>query len=161
MVYRKYDGSLHWHVSGTRLGTDAFGCWVGFPTHTIARRGTDVRMVWKQPAVMLVPADVWWTALFMADPHEYAIYCNIASVPVWDGEVVSMVDLDFDVIRYRDGRAELADEDEFAEHRVRYSYPPDVVRNAEVSARLLLDAVRTGTGAFGGAHERWFAKVGV
>ena len=39
-----------------------------------------------------------------------------------------MVDLDLDVIRMRDGRIILDDEDEFEEHQVRYAYPPDSSR---------------------------------
>lgn len=36
-----------------------------------------------------------------------------------------MVDLDLDVVRRFDGSAEILDEDEFAEHQVRYGYPPE------------------------------------
>lgn len=159
VVFRKYDGALHWHVSGNRLGDDGHGSWVGFPKRTIARRGVETRVEWPQPAVMLIPEGVWWTAFFMADPHPYAIYCNIASVPEWDAEGVTMVDLDLDVIRYRDGRVVLEDIDEVREHQVHYSYPRDVVTNAESAAQGLLDAVRASTGPFGGAHDRWLTEV--
>lgn len=160
MLYRKYDGSLHWHLSGRLLGDDDHGVWVGCPAGTVARRGTEDSVVWQHPSVILVPDRVWWTALFVADPSEEAVYCDITSVPEWDGDLVTMVDLDLDVIRYRDGSVALDDADEFAEHRVRYAYPPEVVTNAESSAESLLAAVRAGTGPFGGAHERWLAEVG-
>jgi uncharacterized protein len=29
VVYRKYDGSLHWHMELGRLGTDEYGTWLG------------------------------------------------------------------------------------------------------------------------------------
>ncbi|MGW3644493.1 DUF402 domain-containing protein, partial [Streptomyces sp. NPDC005143] len=44
-----------------------------------------------------------------------------------DGIVVRMVDLDLDVVRPRGGEAHVEDEDEFAEHRVRYGYPDRAV----------------------------------
>jgi hypothetical protein len=40
--------------------------------------------------------------------------------PTWTRNAVSMIDLDFDVLRHRDGTVELLDEDEFDDHRVTY-----------------------------------------
>jgi protein associated with RNAse G/E len=65
-----------------------------------------------------------------------------------------MVDLDLDVIRVRaTGSVEVVDEDEFAEHQVRYGYPEDVVRRArEVADRLA--ATLNHTEPFAGAYRR-------
>jgi protein associated with RNAse G/E len=71
-----------------------------------------------------------------------------------------MVDLDLDVIRRRGTPVPfLVDEDEFAEHQVRYGYPAEVTTAAQSSADWLLDAVGRGTGPFGGAHHEWLATV--
>ncbi|WP_220449594.1 DUF402 domain-containing protein [Nonomuraea longispora] len=90
-------------------------------------------------------------------PHKSEIYVDVTTIPEWrDGEV-TMLDLDLDVIRLRDGRLILDDEDEFAEHQVLLNYPPDLISQAEATARWLLDAVRERKGPFGGAHIQWLA----
>ena len=60
---------------------------------------------------------------------------------------VEMVDLD--VVRRFDGPAEILDEEEFAEHQVRYGYPPEVTGHAERAASAMLAAVTSGTEPFG------------
>ena len=66
-----------------------------------------------------------------------------------------MVDLDLDVIRLRDGTVLLDDEDEFAEHRVLYGYPEDVVERALATSRDLLESVRERRPPFGPIPEKW------
>ncbi|MET9066537.1 DUF402 domain-containing protein [Streptosporangium sandarakinum] len=158
VVYRKYDGSLHWHHPAVLLGEDEHGVWTGCPVGTVARRGHEASVTWKHASVMLFPRDAWWTACFNAAPYKAEIYCDISTVPQWrDGEV-TMVDLDLDVLRMRDGRIILDDEDEFEEHRVRYAYPPEVVDGARASAALLLEAVTARTEPFGPAPH-WLSLV--
>ena len=55
---------------------------------------------------------------------------------------MTAVDLDLDVVRRTDGTVYVDDEDEFAEHRVSFGYPPEVVELAEESCRWVLGHVR-------------------
>ncbi|MBN2657305.1 MAG: DUF402 domain-containing protein [Spirochaetales bacterium] len=66
-------------------------------------------------------------------------YVNIASEADWNGEQVSAIDLDLDLIRFF-GSEEiiLDDEEEFEENSSRYSYPPDLI----VRCRREADQVR-------------------
>jgi len=81
-------------------------------------------------------------------------------VPQWpSAEEVTMVDLDLDVRRRRRGAVELLDEDEFAAHRVKYDYPPEVVAAAEASFAWLAGAVRERVEPFGVASHAWLARV--
>lgn len=159
VVYRKYGGSLHWNHPGRLLGEDEHGVWVGCPGGTTGQRGNEPSVVWKLPFVLLFPRNAWWTALFNADQHGTAIYCDITTIPEWHDDEVTMVDLDLDVLRFRDGRLYLDDEDEFAEHQVLYAYPDEVIDQAERSAAWLMDAVGRASGPFGGAHHRWLPLV--
>jgi protein associated with RNAse G/E len=159
VVYRKFDGSLHWHHPARLLGEDEFGRWIGCEPGTTARRGTEPAVVWEHAIAMLIPRDAWWTATFNAEPDETEIYCDITTVPEWRGDEVTAVDLDLDVLRMRDGRVVLDDEDEFAEHQVRYAYPADVIAGAEMSAAWLLEAVRQRREPFGTAYEGWLRQV--
>ncbi|MBW8091676.1 DUF402 domain-containing protein [Streptomyces hygroscopicus subsp. hygroscopicus] len=159
--YRKYDGSLHWNLRMRRLGEDEHGVWLGLPADSVMRKGhgPDVRL--DVAHVLLFPRAAWWTAVFNAAPRETEIYCDITTPPQWvSPDEVTMVDLDLDVIRKRtDGTTLMIDQDEFAEHQVRYGYPAEVVAEAEASGRWLLDAVGSGAEPFGTAHASWLAMV--
>ena len=62
---------------------------------------------------------------------------------------VTAVDLDLDVVRGWTGRVWVDDEDEFADHRVRFGYPADVVRMAAPSC----EAVRTDVAGAGAVRR--------
>lgn len=158
VAFRKYDGSLHWNFKLQLLGEDEHGVWLGMPEGTVARRGHNHRHVEEKNSALLIPTDQWWTAHFN-ESGELAVYCDVATVPEWRGSEVTMVDLDLDVIRLRDGKIYTDDEDEFAEHQVKYGYPPEIVKGAEAAADYLMTAVADGKGPFGGAHEPWLAQV--
>jgi protein associated with RNAse G/E len=88
------------------------------------------------------------------------VYCDVTTPPEWasTGEV-SMVDLDLDVVRDRQGNTGIVDQDEFAEHQIRYGYPADVVDRAERAAEELLAAVSTRVEPFGATGPAWLARL--
>ena len=159
MIYRKYDGALHWNQSMRWLGEDEHGRWLGAPPHTEARRGHEPPVIHPQAHVLLFPREAWWTAVFNAEPQRTEIYCDITTVPDWrDGEV-TMVDLDLDVRRRRDGSVAVLDEDEFAAHRVKYGYPDEVVSAARAAAGWLERALIENLEPFASRYHRWLAQV--
>jgi uncharacterized protein len=161
VVYSKYDGSLHWHHTMRHLGEDDHGVWLGAPAGTSSRRGSEPPVVIGGPFVQLFPPGLWWTATFNAEPVGSDIYCDIGTPPRWvDANEVTMVDLDLDVLRLRaDRQILLVDDDEFAEHQVRYGYPADVVQAAEQAAAWLLDAVSNGTEPFASEYLAWLDVI--
>ncbi len=160
VVYTKYDGSLHWnHADVLRLGEDEHGVWLGCPAGAHGRRGYEPPVTYRHAFVLLFPRDSWWTAVFNAAPNKTEVYCDITTVPQWRDDLVTMVDLDLDVIRRRDGTVFLDDEDEFVEHQARYGYPPEVVEAARRSAGELLEAVTGDVQPFAGDYHRWLAQV--
>ncbi|MFB9237318.1 DUF402 domain-containing protein [Plantactinospora siamensis] len=162
VAYTKFDGSLHYHQTMTRLGADEHGSWLGAPPGTIMRKGADGPPITiPQPHVLLVPGSGWWTAVFNGEPARLEIYCDITTPATWpDPHTVTMIDLDLDVGRIRaDGRVERYDDDEFAEHQIRYGYPAEVVAQASAAADWLMAAVSAAAEPFGGAHRRWLARV--
>ena len=158
MRFTKWGGKLHWHYLVVPLGRDGHGWWYGGPEGTFFQRGDEAPILRPHDYVMLVPEAGEWIATWHA-ASDTELYVDVTSRPVRNGGVIEAVDLDLDVIRKRDGRVLLVDEDEFAEHQVRYGYPPDVITAAQESADWLMDAVGSRGGAFGGAHERWLAMV--
>jgi protein associated with RNAse G/E len=161
LVFTKYDGSLHWHQTMLYLGEDEHGIWLGARSGATAQRGNEPPVRFDAPSVQLIPADRWWTAVFNDPPSGAEVYCDISTPAEWRGpDEVTMIDLDLDVVRARsDGRVFVDDEDEFAEHQVRYAYPPDVISHAEKAAAWLVAAVTAGVEPFGSVPQAWLDKV--
>jgi uncharacterized protein len=160
VTYRKYDGSLHWHMSAQRLGEDEHGVWAGMPANSTMRKPGDPPVTLPEASVMLFPRDTWWTAAFNDAPNRTEIYCDITTQARWpSADEVTMIDLDLDVRRLRDGTIELLDADEFAEHQVRYGYPAEVIRAAERSARWLQTALADGSEPFASTYLSYLALL--
>ena len=161
VVFTKFDGSLHWHQTMQYLGEDEHGTWLGEPAGSSAQRGNEPPVVFAEPFVQLVPRGQWWTAVFNGAPAKTEIYCDIASPPEWKHPAeVTMIDLDLDVVRLRaDQRVLIVDEDEFAEHQVRYSYPAEVITAAERAAAWLREVISANAEPFGSTYLGWLAKV--
>jgi hypothetical protein len=158
----KWPDQPHWTFGGTYLGSDALGDWIGFPAGShFARPGVEVTMPNHQ--VGLVPAedlpDRGWLPTFHGPGSDFRLYVDIATPPVWDGTTLRAVDLDLDVIQGTAGRVWVDDEDEFALHRVRFSYPDEVVAQALASCVHVEGAVRSGVAPFDGSHRSWLAMV--
>jgi uncharacterized protein len=161
VIYRKYDGSLHWHLTMQWLGEDEHGVWTGLPPGGTMRKGDGPLITIAQAQVMLFPRDAWWTAVFNALPDPTEIYCDITTPVTWTTpREVTMIDLDLDVVRIRETAAvDLLDEDEFAEHQVKYNYPADVLDQATQAAVWLRTALTDGTEPFATAYLAQLALV--
>ena len=57
------------------------------------------------------------------------------------------------------GEVFVDDEDEFAEHRVAFGYPDDVVAAAQGTCDELVAAVRAGLPPYDGTHLRWLTRL--
>ncbi len=159
LEFRKYDGRKHWHAWLERLGEDEHGVWLAAPAGTAWRRGFERPVTKFPPHVVLVPRQSWWVATFNAAPAVFDIYVDLATAAEWDGDQVTMIDLDLDVVRHRvGGVAELLDEDEFAEHQVAFGYPTEVIAAATSTAEKLMAQVVTDE-PFTLAHRSWLAQV--
>jgi len=160
IVYRKYDGSLHWHMTMKWLGEDDYGIWTGVGPNNTARRGDGPLQTFEHPVVTLFPRNTWWTANFYGDHARTEIYCDIATPATWPSpDVVTMVDLDLDVCRRRDGAIVLLDEDEFAEHQLKYDYPADVIASSRSAATWLQTALGDGSEPFATVYRSYLAQV--
>jgi hypothetical protein len=157
MRFTKWGGKLHWHYPVVSLGTDRHGWWLGGPEGTFFQRGDEAPIARPHDYVMLVPAEGDWIATWHME-GETEIYVDVTTRPARRGDVIEAVDLDLDVIRFRDGRVVLDDEDEFAEHQVLLGYPPEVVAGARATADDLLARVGAATEPFGRVGPDWLAR---
>lgn len=160
VCYRKYDGTAHRDYPARRLGDDGYGTWLGVHagTESIYHGAPSVERI---PFVLLVPPEVWWTAMFNPPPRTSEVYCDITTPARWESDhTVDLVDLDLDVVRRRhSGVVELRDEDEFAVHRANFGYPDEVVESARRTAAWLLEALHDGTQPFASTYQQFLAQV--
>ena len=119
-----------------RVGWDASRAWrtgMGSPPNRRARN-----------LVQPPPVEVGWAAEWYEQRQggpDFELYCDIIGPLSWHGTVVTMVDLDLDVIRTFSGETRLVDEDEFELHRVELDYPAWMIALACVTAAQLIDHV--------------------
>ncbi len=135
--FQKYDGSGHWVFPALRLGSDNLGVWAGVPVGTVLRKVS-------QPE-RTAQVDAAWVAKFppgggyvfrsYAEPNDCDVYVDVTLEAIEDDTSIRVIDMDFDIIRFRESRGvEVLDEDEFELHRVRFCYPDDVADAARAQA---------------------------
>lgn len=148
--FRKWDDAEHWQRDTIWLGSDEHGDWVGARGGSVMHR-PGVEVVAEVDDVMLFPAAGWAAAFSdVADADRIQVYVDITTEPVWFSERparVRLIDLDLDVVR-RGETTYIDDEDEFAEHQVRYGYPVDLIRRCAQTAADVLQHVTDRTGPF-------------
>jgi protein associated with RNAse G/E len=163
LVLRKFDGRPHRQVTGRMLGEDGYGTWIGTPRGSVVTYHYGSRRTGRTraDAVRLIPADGWWMAMYLAEPADREVYCDVTTPAEWTGPAeITVIDLDIDLVRYRaDHRVEVEDEDEFEEHRISLGYPDDVVAGALAGAASLHAALTGDDEPFAGHYRKWLARV--
>lgn len=161
--YGKWGGGKHYEFTMARLGADEHGVWLGAPEGTTIRRpGQTFRS--STEWVICFARDAGWTASFYPhDRHDIATYVDITTVPEWsrdDGHarnIVSMVDLDLDVVLRTGGQLLIDDEDEFEEHRHSLDYPAEIVTLARTTTTAVSAAIAAGREPFRSVGQWWLA----
>jgi len=135
----KWDGSLNRDADLVLLDRDDAGAWLWIARGTTIRRP---KGSYPHPcdAVVFVPAHGRWAATWLFD-FEPALYVDVTDRVVFDGDLISSVDVDLDVIRHCDGSVRLLDEDEFAHNTAALGYPADLIDRARSTATELVEAV--------------------
>jgi predicted RNA-binding protein associated with RNAse of E/G family len=158
MAYSKWDGSSHWHFEVQELGHDQHGHWFSGAPGILLQRAEEPPTEEVNGFVMLVPQLGSWIA-FWNRVGEVTTYIDVTDLPrIVDG-TIQAVDLDLDVIAWRDGRVEVVDRDEFEEHQELLGYPADVVVGAEQTAAWLETEVRGGRAPFDGVAQDWLDRA--
>jgi len=87
--------------------------------------------------------DRWYNVFCFWNPNNQVrcFYCNINVPPTFDGEILSYIDLDIDVLVQPDFSYQVLDLEEFDKHSSLYSYPEDVLENAHNALRELIGLI--------------------
>lgn len=163
VVMTKWGDRPHWEFEAVHLGSDGHGDWLGIVAGTTMRR-PGATYVAPTDQVGLVPAPGpdetrGWLATFHAVGGPVRVYVDVTTPPLWDGSVLRAVDLDLDVVCGNSGRVWVDDEDEFADHRVRFGYPDEVVRAALDSCARVQGLVSAGQAPYDGTAHAWLARL--
>ena len=154
----KWPDVPHYEYDTMHLGDDEQGSWFAAPAGNPIRRGGVVLFETDQPSLFLVPVDQPWMVWFGANlTFGFDVYVDVGTVPVRSPGLVTMVDLDLDVVRNLDVTVAILDEDELVEHAVAYGYPADLVAHAERVAAEVVALIESGAEPFGRASEPWLA----
>ena len=163
-VLSKWGGRPHWEFDAVFLGSDEHGDWLGIDAGTVMVR-PGAEYVAPVPQVGLSPApgpdsDRGSLATIHARGGQVQVYVDMTTPPAWRGPTLTAVDLDLDVVRGNSGRVWVDDEDEFAEHRVRFGYPDHVVGLAMSSCDRVRAAMLAGAAPYdGGTHLKWLDRL--
>ena len=158
--YSKWDGRRHWHFEVEELGDDDYGRWYAAPAGGLLQRGEEPPFPGPGWAC-LVPHVGLWIAHFAIDrnPEGAYVYINVTDEPRTNDDTVTAIDLDLDVIAWRDGRVEVEDVEEFELHAEVFAYPASTVAAARATADELVGALTRRQEPFGGAHQRWVDAI--
>jgi uncharacterized protein len=163
-VMGKWGGRPHWEFDAVLLGSDEHGDWLGIEAGTLmVRPGAEYVAPVAQVGLSPAPGpdeDRGWLATFHARGGQVQVYVDMTTPPVWEGRTLTAVDLDLDVVRGNSGRVWVDDEDEFADHRVRFGYPDEVARLAMDSCDRVRAAMLAGAAPYDGVtHLPWLERL--
>ena len=89
--------------------------------------------------------DRWYNVFRFSDPDGRLknFYCNVNQPPVFDGDVLSYIDLDIDVLVAPDLTYKILDVEDFEENAKRYDYPNDVLANARQALTEVIELIES------------------
>lgn len=157
--YTKWPDHPHYAYRMRVLGEDNHGVWGACEAGESVYKSGELAFIRESTLLSLVPRDGCWSALWYP-PSEpvLEVYVDINSCPEWTVGAVEMIDLDFDVIRRRDGTVQLVDEDEFEEHRLTFGYPNDLVALARSAAKEVTERASHPTEPFASSWRTWYSE---
>ena len=163
--YFKYrsngEHALHWRHDMIRLGEDEHGVWLGGAPYATLQRGHEPERSYPHAFVQMISVDQWWT-LIHNDASQPTVqhYVDIITRPVWESpNLVTMIDLDLDVIQRPDGSVYVDDEDEFKDHLVAHAYPPQIIDKARMTTAEVVLAIEAGKEPFASVATAWLSNL--
>ena len=89
--------------------------------------------------------DRWYNVFRFTDPNQelQSFYCNINVPPRLDGEILSYIDLDIDVLVQPDFSYRVLDLDDFERNAQLFKYPEDLKVNTRRALNELIELIET------------------
>lgn len=130
----KHDGHLHrmwmenWLVPNRLLHPDhaAESMYVFINSQTPIQEADGKQWISRVPAVSFFIPGQWFNVVGLLEEAGVRYYCNIASPPFVQNDVLTYIDYDLDVIISHGGKAQVVDQDEYELHKAMYHYSDEV-----------------------------------
>jgi protein associated with RNAse G/E len=144
VLARKFDGSIHRQWKAKLINQDStliilygvFDLDVKHPSLGFIRKGThSIEYYWKEN---------WYNVFIFFEPNGELrnYYCNINIPPNFDGEILSFIDLDLDIMISNNFNITVLDEDEFESNAKKYNYPNEIKQKAKKTLTELLALIK-------------------
>lgn len=141
---RKFDGKIHksWKaelISDTKELLIFKGVFETEVSHSllgiIRRNSVSYEYYWKND---------WFNVFRFHEPEGELrnFYCNINLPPQFENDVLDYVDLDIDVLVWKDFSYQILDLDEFETHALKYNYSDEMRRQVDFTLQKLLSMIR-------------------
>ncbi|MDT4898600.1 MAG: uncharacterized protein QOH25_3677 [Acidobacteriota bacterium] len=136
----KYDGTEHrrWHAQISRLEDPLIVLDAKFEEEIrhpllgiVASQTLSIEYYWL---------DRWYNIFRFVQPTGDLrnFYCNVNVPPILQGNVLSYIDLDMDILVAPDFSYSILDEDEFVANAVRFNYPAEVRHQSQEALQELI-----------------------
>lgn len=148
---RKFDGKIHKSWSADLIEqTDTLLVFIGVfeeevkHSHLgVIRRGTvSYEFYWL---------DRWFNVFRFHQPEGELrnFYCNVNMPPKFEDGVLDYIDLDIDVLVFKDFTYQILDVDEFEENSKKYKYPKHLKQIVDMNVKKLIDLIDSRKYPFG------------
>ena len=139
----KYDGTEHrsWRAHISRIETPLIVLDAKFEEEikhpllgTVVPETLSIEYYWL---------DRWYNIFRFVQPTGELrnFYCNVNVPPVLDGDILSYIDLDMDILVAPDFSYTILDEDEFRVNAARFNYPKEICRRSWEALEQLVSLI--------------------
>ena len=141
----KFDGSIHRKWNTKLINQDSslivlYGVFDFEIEHSalgfIKKDTRSIEYYWKES---------WYSVFVFFEPNGKFrnYYCNINIPPEFDGDTLTFIDLDLDVMVSEDFNVTILDTDEFEANAKKYNYPDEIKLKAKQTLTELLSLIET------------------
>jgi len=122
--------------------------YIGKEDKTTSSSSHSLNILWPGRYYNLV---LFWKKDWLFDGY----YVNLAMPPEWDGELCVYIDLELDIGLFNDGIVRILDEDEYAESKIKYNYPQELITQIEEATKEVVAMMEARSFPFDGSLVNW------
>jgi protein associated with RNAse G/E len=145
----KHDGHLHrmwlqnWAFPRSLLHPDHLNesMQVTINSQTRIQESDGKEWTSRIPGISFFIPGQWHNIVALIEESGVRYYCNVASPPYINNQVVTYIDYDLDVVLLPNGDVHVLDRDEYDQHKVDYHYSTAVQDKVEQGLNALLERI--------------------
>jgi protein associated with RNAse G/E len=161
----KHNGKLHrmwlenWLIPTTHLEPQHQEMVVTINEHTRIIEADGKEWISRIPGISFFIPGAWYNVIALIEKTGIRYYCNIASPFYMDGQALTYIDYDLDVVVLPNEQIQVLDEDEYQRHKRIYHYSDIVEEKAHAGLEEVLAHIeRRETPFFDDAVMRYYQE---